>query len=139
MLLQLKGLPCMECTFASQAGCFDLCLLSMHRHTVPSVLQNPASSTSLNLRHAAALERPALLRCTFAISSWLSEHACCPCTDKQSLLFYRSLQQAQASIIGLLLQWKGLPYAECTFETPDVIAQAGGQEALDAYEVTVHL
>lgn len=35
-----------------------------------------------------------------------------------------------------MLQWKGLPYGECTFETPQVIAQAGGQEALDQYEVT---
>ena len=40
-------------------------------------------------------------------------------------------------MLCLLLQWKGLPYAECTFETPEVIAQAGGQEALDQYEVTV--
>lgn len=36
----------------------------------------------------------------------------------------------------MLLQWKGLPYAECTFETPEVIAEAGGQEALDEYEVS---
>lgn len=38
-------------------------------------------------------------------------------------------------MLDLLPQWKGLPYAECTFETPEVIAQAGGQDALDQYEV----
>ena len=42
-------------------------------------------------------------------------------------------------MLCMLLQWKGLPYAECTFETPEVIAQAGGQEALDQYEVTLLL
>ena len=35
----------------------------------------------------------------------------------------------------VLLQWKGLPYGECTFETPEAISQAGGQDQLDQYEV----
>lgn len=38
-----------------------------------------------------------------------------------------------------VLQWKGLPYGECTFETPEAISQAGGQDQLDQYEVTMQL
>ncbi|KAL3153482.1 hypothetical protein ABBQ38_011813 [Trebouxia sp. C0009 RCD-2024] len=33
-----------------------------------------------------------------------------------------------------LVKWKGLPYGECTFETPEAISQAGGQDQLDQYE-----
>ena len=35
-----------------------------------------------------------------------------------------------------LLQWKGLPYAECTWETPEAISEAGGQAQLDQYEAS---
>lgn len=37
--------------------------------------------------------------------------------------------------LTVLLQWKGLPYGECTFETPEAISEAGGQDQLDQYEV----
>ncbi|KAL0021888.1 hypothetical protein WJX77_011593 [Trebouxia sp. C0004] len=33
-----------------------------------------------------------------------------------------------------LVKWKGLPYGECTFETPEAISEAGGQDQLDQYE-----
>lgn len=38
--------------------------------------------------------------------------------------------------VTVLLQWKGLPYGECTFETPEAISEAGGQDQLDQYEVS---
>ncbi len=37
----------------------------------------------------------------------------------------------------MVLQWKGLPYGECTFETPEAISEAGGQDQLDQYEVSL--
>jgi len=37
---------------------------------------------------------------------------------------------------AVVLQWKGLPYGECTFETPEAISEAGGQDQLDQYEVS---
>ncbi len=38
----------------------------------------------------------------------------------------------------MVLQWKGLPYGECTFETPEAISEAGGQDQLDQYEVSLN-
>jgi hypothetical protein len=40
---------------------------------------------------------------------------------------------------AVMLQWKGLPYGECTFETPEAISEAGGQDQLDQYEVSTRL
>lgn len=35
---------------------------------------------------------------------------------------------------GSLVQWRGLPYSECTWETPADIHNAGGQAQIDQFQ-----